>query len=175
MARKKLNAFGMASPAKHVRLYHWMLACEAWGALTVAARALLIEVSNRHNGQNNGRISMSVREAAGLLNVGVNLPTKLFRELVDKGFLKSGRRGAFNVKGGMASEWEITTEPCNGNHATKEFMAWRPRKSKIAVTLSVTTGHSQRDRGTHEQVPKQARGHSERDWLALGGAVHGHA
>ncbi len=48
------------------------------------ARCLLLEVWQRYNGQNNGGIAYSVREAARALGVGKNTPPKLFRELLSE-------------------------------------------------------------------------------------------
>ena len=73
--------------ARHVRHYEWMLACPAYRALSCQARSLLTELYRLYNGENNGALFMSCRRAAELLNLGKNVPTKLFRELVDKGFI----------------------------------------------------------------------------------------
>ena len=94
------------------------------------ARCLLLEVWQRYNGQNNRGIAYSVREAARALGVGKNTPTKLFRELEDKGFLKARQRGSFHWEGGEATTWVLTTEPCGEKPATKEFMSWQPTGEK---------------------------------------------
>jgi hypothetical protein len=86
--RKKLNAFGMSGPGRHVRLYHWLLESPAWKSLEPGPRALLIEVLQRLNGQNNGYVSLSVREAAERLHVNKDTAAKWFIELEEKGFLR---------------------------------------------------------------------------------------
>ncbi len=116
--------------APFIMLLHWMLNSPAWRSLSLPARCLLLEVWQRYNGQNNGEIAFSVREAARALGVGKNTPTKLFRELEDKGFLKARQRGSFHWKGGEATTWELTMEPCGEKPATKEFMSWRPTGEK---------------------------------------------
>ena len=92
----KLRDFGMGSKDRFVMLDHWLLESEAWRALSPGASRLLIEVWARHNGQNNGHISYSVREAAELLGVSKDTASKWFHELEAKGFLKARQRGAFS-------------------------------------------------------------------------------
>lgn len=101
-----------------------MLDSPAWNSLSLPARCLLIEIWKRYNGQNNGQISLSHREASEKLGVGRNTPTKLFRELEEKGFIEANQRGHFNVKGGKATTWRLTAVPCGQKPATKEFMRW---------------------------------------------------
>ena len=130
MTRRKLRAFGMASGEKFIMLRRWMMDCPAWRSLSLGAGCLLLEVWNRHNGENNGKISMSVREAASLLGSGRNTPTKWFAELVDRGFLVQTKLGSFNQKTREASEWRLTMEKCGEKPPTKQFMSWGHTKKK---------------------------------------------
>ncbi len=161
----RVDATGRTSgEARHVRLYHWMLNSAAWHSLSLAARCLLIEVWKRYNGQNNGGIAYSVREAARALGVGKNTPTKLFRELEDKGFLKARQRGSFHWKGGEATTWVLTTEPCGEKLATKEFMSWRPTGEKQKpVPHTGTNGPPQRDRDPQTSRDIHPHGPPQRD------------
>ena len=103
--------------------------------MTCEARALLIEVWVRHNGGNNGRIPFSYLEARATLSVGRGgkmvhgrKVIAAFEELQEKGFLVVRDKGLFNWKvgagEGRATEWEITTEPCDGKPAKKTFRTW---------------------------------------------------
>ncbi len=162
--RKKLNAFGMSSPVRHVRLYHWMLNSPAWQALSPGARSLLIEVWARHNGQNNGEISFSVREAAKNLRVSKDTAAKWFHELEEKGFLKARRRGSFHWKGSKATTWEVTAERCADQPAGKDFMRWKPiTEIQNAVLLRGTSGPTERDHGANSNPAKAPHGPTERD------------
>ena len=96
MASKKRNRAGRVnatgrtnSEARHIRLYHWLLKSPAWHSISPLARSLLIEVWRRYNGQNNGEISYSVREAAKALHVGKDTANRAFHELEDREFLKA--------------------------------------------------------------------------------------
>ena len=162
--RKKLNAFGMSGVVRHVRLYHWMLNRPAWRALSPGASRLLIEVWARHNGQNNGQISYSAREAAKALSISKNTATKWFSELEDKGFLKARQRGSFNWKGGKATTWELTMERCGDQPPTKGFMHWQPGgKKQNPAPLRGTDGPNQRDRDAQTNPQNTPHGPTERD------------
>ena len=152
--------------ARHIRIYHWMLNSPAWKSLSLKARCLLLEVWQRHNGQNNGEIAYSVREGAKAMAVGKDTVSALFRELEDRGFLNVGTRGSFHWKGGMATTWKLTMEPCGDDRATKEFMSWRldPEKQK-PVPGSRTSGpcHKDRDRQISPQKPPHGPSHKDHE------------
>ena len=127
--RPKLNGFGLPSnPTRHVALFHWMLESPAWQSLKPPARALLIEIWQRHTGYNNGAISLSHREAAERLHVGHNTPLNLFHELEEKGFIVAVERGHFQMKGGPATTWRLTALKCGNEPPTKDFMRWGKTK-----------------------------------------------
>ncbi len=152
-----------------------MLNSAAWRSLSLPARCLLLEVWQRYNGANNGEISYSVREAAERLRVGQNTPTKLFRELEDKGFLKAHERGAFTRKNRMATIWILTGEEYDGQPATKDFMRWPPvPEIQNTVTPRVTNSPSQGDRGTKRDPLKAPHSHSQSDHRPPITQSHGH-
>ena len=68
--RSKVNAKGRNYDAKHVRFYWHLLESEAYRHASPVARCLLTELEYRYNGENNGYIAMSVREAADRLRQG---------------------------------------------------------------------------------------------------------
>ena len=98
---------------KHIRHYEWMLASSAYRSLSCYARCLLVELYRRYNGGNNGEISMSVREAAELLGCNKDTALKAFRELEERGFIKSNVKGAFTLKERHATTW-ILPAPAPG-------------------------------------------------------------
>ncbi len=153
---------------------HWLLRSAAWKSLSRGARCLLIEVWQRHNGQNNGRISYSVREAAAALNVSKNTAAKWFSELEEKGFLRARQRGSFDYKLRHATVWIITAEPYGDEAASKDFMEWRPDSEKQnPVPLKGSDGPSERDRGAQGASPKHPLGPTERDRNPSKEAFHG--
>jgi hypothetical protein len=116
---------------RHVRLYHWVLNTQAWRSLPPACRALCVEIAQRFNGSNNGKLSMSVREAARLLYIAKDTATKCFHELEAIGFIKQNICGSFNWKRKHATTWILTEHTFGDQVATKEFASWVPKKSEV--------------------------------------------
>ena len=119
-----INQKGRSTGERFIKLPHWMLKSEAWLYLGLTARCLLIEIWQRHNGQNNGEISYSVREAAKALRISKDTAMKYFRELEEKGFIEARQKGSFNQKIAMATEWELTMERYRDRPPSKPFMSW---------------------------------------------------
>lgn len=115
---------------RFVKLPYWLLESPAWRSLKPQARALYIELSQRYNGFNNGSISMSVREAECALHISKNTASKYFHDLEGKGFIRRNICGSFNYKLRHATTWVLTQHPVNDDPATKDFMSWRPLKTK---------------------------------------------
>ena len=112
-------------PGKHVRHYEWMLASAAYRSLSCHARCLLIELGRRHNGDNNGDVPLSVREAADLLGAAINTARGAFSQLEDRGFIRLSAKGTFRLKSRHSTTWELTEHGCGGKLAKKDFMRWK--------------------------------------------------
>lgn len=124
--RAKANATGRNNGEPFIGLFRHMTRSPAWRRLSPNAKALLLQVWERHNGANNGQISYSVREAEEEIGMKKNTAARALQECVDKGFLKVRRQSSFNLKTKEAREWEITAERCDGRVASKDFMRWSP-------------------------------------------------
>ena len=122
--------------ARHVRLYHWMMATPAWKSLNGNQRAIYVEIAARYDGSNNGRIPYSVREAAQALHIGKATAARDLIVLEERGFIVVMVRGAFNVKLKLATEWRLTEFNCDvtGALPTKEFAKWSPKHSEHGLT-----------------------------------------
>lgn len=79
--------------ARHVQLMEAFQQTEAWGTLKPGPRALYIELKRRFTGGNNGRIYMSHREAADLLNVHRNTVPSYFEELEARRLIRATGTG----------------------------------------------------------------------------------
>lgn len=115
-----------------------MLKSEAWMATTTQARAVLIELHLRFNGFNNGRIALSVRDAAEACRISKNTVTRALRELQEKGFVRLMTAGSFNLKVPHAAEWCLTEHPNSAageRLSTMDFMKWRAPKKENAVPI----------------------------------------
>ena len=114
----------------HIRHYPFQMSSLAWFALSPAARCLEMELKALYNGFNNGRLYLSVREAALRVGVSVNTVRGAFKELEEKGFIKIAQKGSFHLKTRHATTWILTEFGCNDQLATKDFMRWRPEEIK---------------------------------------------
>src|ERR1044071_5096173 len=125
--RRKVDRTGRSvGTDRHVRLHHWLMASTAWRSLTCEARAVLVELYAHYDGGNNGRLFLSVREAARRTNISKSTAATAFAALVQRGFIRPHVKGAFSLKQRHATSW-ILTEFAHGGHiATKDFMPWQP-------------------------------------------------
>jgi hypothetical protein len=112
---------------RYLMLRYWLLKSQAWNSLSGNARALYVELAQRYNGSNNGRIPYSVRDGV-TLHISHHTVSHLLGILQDRGFIVCTRKGYFSVKTTRdASEWRLTEYDCDHPvaHATKDFMRWQ--------------------------------------------------
>ncbi|MEQ1819789.1 MAG: hypothetical protein ABL871_14395 [Terricaulis sp.] len=118
-----------------------LLDSDAFRELSGNAFKLMARLATRFYGNNNGAISMSVREAAAEIGCCINQASKCFKELEDRGFIRTIQRGSFDWKKRHATTWRLTWLDCNDEPATKEFM--RPdRGRKVLVNGCMVDAHS---------------------------------
>lgn len=106
-------------PDRYFQLHHYMLKTDTWLALPAQARAVYVQIGLRYNGENNGRIAFSVRDAAKECNLNKNTAARVFKALIDFGFIEETRHGGLNRKSRMASEWRLTAFRCDLTGASK--------------------------------------------------------
>lgn len=128
---RRVDATGRSiGPSRFLKLEHWMLKTSAWRSLPTTSRALYVEIAQRYDGNNNGEISMSVREAAHLIHIAKDTATKCFHELEAKGFIRRNVCGSFNWKLRHATTWILTEHSFLEANATKDFARWAREKSE---------------------------------------------
>lgn len=111
---------------RHVQLPEWVQQTKAWATLKPSPRALYIELKRRYTGSNNGRIVLSHRDAANLLNVHRNSVGPWFKELEERGFIVMTQAPHLGPSGvGQSSHWTLTEmETDNMKTASKAFARW---------------------------------------------------
>ena len=130
---------------KHVRLSRELMECDAWRDLSSGARDVLLELMYRYNGQNNGSVVLSVRQAGARTNCTENTALKRLREIEEHGFVRCSRKGSFTTKGGHASEWTLTLFPLNGEPPTKDFLRWQKQNTVAKIqTVGRKNSHTGR-------------------------------
>lgn len=129
--KNRPNATGRNPTSRFVALRHSLLSSNAYRSLSCAARALLVELVMLHNGENNGSLYLSVRDAAARLGLADNKAVKrAFNELVEMGFIACTAEGYFHVKAGeksRARRWRLTFEAGPGRKGpTMDFEKREP-------------------------------------------------
>jgi DNA-binding transcriptional MocR family regulator len=109
------------------------LKSEAWLSLSGAAVKVWLELHTRYNGGNNGRLHLSLNEAAKILGLGKATVQRAYVELTEKGFLVLEVEGNWYSR--RAHDWRLTTKPMERfkgkEAATFDFRHWKqPRKAK---------------------------------------------
>jgi hypothetical protein len=113
---------------KFIQLFRYVLDSQAYISLSLSARAALVEVNRGYNGQNNGRIVLSVRDLARRMNCHRNTAARALQELVEKEFIEPRVKGAFSVKFRRATEWRLNDRHCDvtGTAQSQAFLKWAP-------------------------------------------------
>ena len=145
MGKSKRNA----NKEQYTALPYAQLKSEAWRSLSGAAVKVWLELHTRFNGSNNGKVHLSLNEAAEILGLGKATVQRAYVELEEKGFIKLETAGNWYSR--RAHDWRLTTKPmhrANGKDApTLDYQHWRkPKKTKCGSQADPspnTTGPNQ--------------------------------
>ena len=114
------------------KLVRPMMQTEAWRALPPVAQALYPWLKFEWKGpqaNNNGKLVLSVRQAAERLGVAVNTAGKAFHELQAKGFLAVAKAGSLGCEGeAKGHEYELTELPLPGSEkpaGRRLYLEWK--------------------------------------------------
>ena len=124
--KKKIKSLSASSqdPKRFVQLNYYLIKSNAFKEVSGGAFKLYIKVRERFNGVNNGEIGFSVRDASNKLGIAPMTAHKYFKELEEKGFLKTRVKGSYNFKSRHATTWIITAERYNHKAPSNDFMSW---------------------------------------------------
>lgn len=113
---------------RFIQLFESMMATPAWLSLSPQARAVYLEIERRYYGNNNGRIGLSVRQAATSCNIAKNTAQRAIVELQEKGFVDCAARGTFRLKSRHSAEWRLTRVKCDRTNdlPARTYLKWRP-------------------------------------------------
>ena len=114
------------SKERFIKLTYPLIESEAWRWLRPISKAVYIELRRRYNGLNNGKISLSLSEAAHILKASKSSISTALKQLETHGFIKLIKKGYFT--GRMASEFALTDEQLDGYPPTREWKQWQPTK-----------------------------------------------
>ena len=127
MARRRKKTFGNPS-GKYAALPLSVIDTPAWRALSSTAQSLVPWLIMEFKGadlNNNGKISLSVRQAAERMGVARDTAAKAFRDLQAKGFIVVKKGASLGVEGhGKCPEYEITFIATLHKEANKLYLEW---------------------------------------------------
>lgn len=158
----KVNLKGRNKHVPFINLHRGVTNSPAWKALTCEAKCLVLCVWERHNGTNNGCISLSHREARLALGVGNTKTARAFQQAQQHGFLIERAKGSFSWKmgagQGRATEWEIATEPCDGKAPKGTYRAWQKQNTAPDVGAIGSQCGSRSSENTATKCPDGSQG-----------------
>lgn len=128
--RKKRGA------GRFVQLSEHLMQSEAWATLKPGPVALYVALKRRYNGRNNGRLILSYRDAAKLLNVHRNTITGYFQALEERGLIFMTQGAYLGPDGiGQSPHWALSElATCDGKPATMAFRKWRENQKPVTET-----------------------------------------
>ena len=127
----------VAKRDRFMMIEHWEIRSAAWRELTPRDIRVYLLLHERYNGHNNGRISLSIREAAKFGRMAKSSAQKALRRLEELGFIKLSFKGSFSQKirdgsgNCYASEYTLTSKKVGDSSPTKDFMSWIPKKKTV--------------------------------------------
>lgn len=133
---------------KHVRIFHSMMDTAAWQAASGNSIKVLLALVRKDNGERNGQLAFSCREAATLTGLSVRTCQRCLIELQELGFIRCTEKGAFNRKMLHASLWRYTWQawPEGKMGPTREYETWKPEnKSRMQVSHKPDANLSEAD------------------------------
>lgn len=132
MSRRRSPKGKRSDDGQYVPLPYAMIKSPAWRALSGPAVKLWLELHTRFNGSNNGKLFLSMNEAAETLGLGKATVQRAFVDLQYKGFLVLEQEG--NWYNRRAHEWRLTTKATQIRSGTKaptnDWRFWKPEKTK---------------------------------------------
>ncbi|WP_323765886.1 hypothetical protein [Marinovum sp.] len=121
---------------RFVQLSESLMQTEAWATLKPGPMALYVALKRRYNGRNNGRLILSYRDAAKLLNVHRNTITGYFSALEERGLICMTQGAYLGPDGiGQSPHWALSElATCDGKPATMAFRTWRKAQKPVTET-----------------------------------------
>ena len=137
--RNKVNATGRNYTSRFARLDYRILTSNAYRALSPNDRALLVELVMLYNGENNGSLYLSVRNAAHRMGIAdLTAACRSFDTLQALGFVQLAQDAHFHVKASDKSRarcWRLTWLAGPGRKAPSwDFLEREPDPQTTART-----------------------------------------
>lgn len=145
---------------QYVPLPYAMLKSLAWRSLSGAGVKVFFELHCRFNGGNNGKLTLSMNEAAEALGIGKATAQRAFKELQDKGFIALVTPGNWYHR--RAHEWRMTHKPIQAiggkTLPTNDWKNYQPPRPKVKKTKHGSDTDPSRSAVVPFENPKTRRG-----------------
>jgi hypothetical protein len=155
--RSRVNAKGRnKGEGQYVNLPYELLNSEAWRTLSGPAIKVFFELRTRFHGGNNGKLHLSLQEAADLLGLGKATVQRAFDQLEERGLVVCTKRGHWY--GRRASEWAVFDKGIDGGSPSYAWKQWRPSgppRPSVLKRIQKTKLGSQTDPSAHATGPLQ--------------------
>ena len=116
--------------SKYTAIMHYVVETDAWRALGTASHSLFLLLNLEWKGpnyNNNGKITLSARQAAERMGVTRDTAARAFQDLQAKGFIIVTKGGSLGVEGhGRCPEYEITCIQMPHRDKSNLFLDWTP-------------------------------------------------
>ncbi len=124
---KNINQKGRSKwdGGQHLRLPYGMLRHPNFLSLSGSALKVMLFMTTKHTGFNNGKIALSYEDMAKALHISKATALRACEDLEYYGFMKLKKAGHFY--GRKASEWEITFVESEGMPPSHEWKEAKPR------------------------------------------------
>lgn len=123
-ASKRKTERGDSRGGKFLLLPHCLLASEAFRTASPRAIKVLLALCMKHDGFNNGKIGVSFRELATLIDSGNNVAnSNALCELMERGIVALARSYPKGQR--LANEYRLTFVPMGETPATNEYLSWK--------------------------------------------------
>lgn len=139
--RRHVNATGRNDHHQYANLSYAFLLSAAFLSLSGAAVRVWLLMRARFSGFNNGKITLSLEEAARILHMSKATVHAALAELVEKGFLVCMKKGQWY--GRRASEWAVTDKGIDGAPPTNTWRQWRA-SSEVHENQNAVLGPNRR-------------------------------
>jgi hypothetical protein len=156
---------------RYIAIELWELESPAFIALSADAVRVYLDMRRHLNFDysNNGQMPYSHRQAADVLHSAWRRGSNALAELEHYGFIKQRNEGIPGVAIRLAAEWQLTTFPCGGQEASKDFTRWdgtvfeppyrRSEKQTPIGTVKTQRRHGEdaHPRAVPDRSPKRAK------------------
>lgn len=130
-----------------------MMETDAWRELSICAQALYPWIKlewHGPNNNNNGKIRLSVRQAASRLGVSINTAARAFHDLQAKGFIVITEHAHLGVSGSATSPaFELTEIPISHvkrHEGRKLYRHWKKGADYPVHKANVHNPHGRRNK-----------------------------